>query len=106
VKTAVDRLRSSDSSDLIAKVDAPEHISLTSRTGRRLEGEISVFWDRTGAPGSIAVIVDVCEPKPGVVTPIAQDSFIRSPDGSLTPQPLTPNRCVVKRRTRKARGDL
>jgi hypothetical protein len=85
VKTAIDRLRSSDESDLIAKVDSPEHLSFTSRTGRRLEGEVSVFWDRTGAPGSIAVIVDVCEPKPGVVTPIAQDSFIRSPEGSLTP---------------------
>ena len=90
VKAEIDQLRTSDEADLIGQINAPEHVSFTSRTGRQLEGEISVFWDRTGVPGSIAAIVDVCEPKVGVVTPIAQDSFIRSPDGTLTHPTLDP----------------
>jgi len=32
----------------------------------------------------------MCEPQPGVVTPIAQDSFIRSSDGTLTHPALDP----------------
>jgi hypothetical protein len=45
-------------------------------------GETSVFWDR-GEPGDIRVMVDICEPRPGIVRSIVSDDFIRAPDGSF-----------------------
>jgi hypothetical protein len=47
-----------------------------------LIGETQVFWD-DGEPGPLRVIVDVCEPKPGIVRSIASEDFIRAPDGSF-----------------------
>ena len=84
MKAEIARLRSSDESDLIAQIDTPNHISFTSRKGRPLTGEISIFWDRFGEPRSVAAIVAVCETNPRRARPIAQASFIRSPDGTLT----------------------
>jgi hypothetical protein len=45
-------------------------------------GEINVFWDE-GEGGALRVMVDVCEPKPGVMRSIASDDFIRASDGSF-----------------------
>lgn len=45
-------------------------------------GETYVFWD-SGEDGPLRVMVDVCEPRRGVVSSIASDDFIRAPDGSF-----------------------
>jgi hypothetical protein len=45
-------------------------------------GETQVFWD-SGEPGALRVIVDVCEPSPGIVRSIASEDFIRAHDGSF-----------------------
>jgi hypothetical protein len=95
VKAEIDRLRSSHESDLIAQVDTPNQISFASRTGRQLLGEITIFWDRLAEPGSIGAIVEVREPKPGRARPIAQGSFIRSPDGTFTPPTYNPYGSLV-----------
>ena len=84
MKAEIDRLRPCDASELVPHVDTPSQISFRSRTGRQLRGEIRIFWNRFEDSGSIAVTVDVCEPRPGRVRPIAHASFIRFPDGRLT----------------------
>lgn len=89
------RLRRMAESELSAQVDRPNQVSFTSRTGRQLQGEISVFHDRLGESGSLGAIVDVCETKAGRPTPIAQGSFIRSPDGSFTPVAYDPYESLV-----------
>jgi hypothetical protein len=84
VEAEIDRFRSTPELFLRARPDTPTHVSFESRTGRTLDGEAVVFPDRTGSsPGSLVVLVSICERKPGAVTPIAQDSLIRFPDGSL-----------------------
>jgi hypothetical protein len=45
-------------------------------------GETYVFWD-SGEHGPLRVMVDVCEPRPGIVRSIASGDFIRAPDGSF-----------------------
>ena len=44
--------------------------------------ETYVFWD-SDEGGPLRVMVDICEPKRGVVPSIASDDFIRAPDGSF-----------------------
>jgi hypothetical protein len=48
-------------------------------------GETQVFWD-TGEPGPLRVLVDVCEPKPGIVDSIVTEDFIIDSDSSLADQ--------------------
>lgn len=87
VAAEIARLRSMSYSELLAQpLDAPAHHVFTSRTGSSLMGESVVFRDNSeeGREGNpLVAIVSVDEPRPGVVTPIAQDSFIRRPDGSF-----------------------
>jgi hypothetical protein len=76
------RLRAMSYQELQALLDDSIHYRVPSQTGRVLMGEIQVFWD-TGKPGPLRVVVDICEPKPGLVRSIASQDFIRAPDGSL-----------------------
>lgn len=82
MRAEVERLRALSYHDLLRQRDDPIHYAIESRTGGRLMGETYVFWD-SGEGGPLRVMVDICEPKPGVVTSIASDDFIRAPDGSL-----------------------
>jgi hypothetical protein len=82
VHAQVERLRSVSYGKLLEERDEPVHYAIHSRTGRELMGETYVFWD-SGDDGPLRVMVDVCEPKPGVVSSIASDDFIRAPDGSF-----------------------
>jgi hypothetical protein len=82
VQAQIERLRSISYAELLEQRDEPVHYAIRSRTGRELMGETYVFWD--GAEdGPLRVMVDVCEPKPGVVRSIASDDFIRARDGSF-----------------------
>ena len=82
VRAQIERLRGMTYDELVASVDEPAHFHVQSRTGRDLMGETQVFWD-SGEPGPLRVIVDICEPKPGIVRSIASADFIRAPDGSF-----------------------
>jgi hypothetical protein len=82
VASEVLRLRSMSYDDLLVSLDDPIHYRVVSRTGRTLMGETYIFWDR-GEPGPLRVMVDICEPKPGIVSSIVSDQFIRAPDGSF-----------------------
>jgi hypothetical protein len=82
VEAQVNRLRSMSYPELLAQLDEPVHYDIRSRTGRVLMGETQVFWD-SGEEGPLRVMVDVCEPKPGIVSSIASEDFIRGPDGSF-----------------------
>ena len=82
VSEQIDRLRALSYDDLLEQLDEPEHYTIRSRTGRELMGETQVFWD-SREDGDLRVLVDVCEPKPGVVSSIVSDDFIRAPDGSF-----------------------
>ena len=82
VETHINRLRSMSYVELLEFLDVPTHYRVESRTGRVLMGESQVFWDR-GEEGPLRIMVDICEPKPGVVSSIASDDFIRAPDGSF-----------------------
>jgi hypothetical protein len=47
-------------------------------------GETRVFWHRhEQGPLQLQVLVEICEPKPGVVDSIAEARFIRAPGGSF-----------------------
>lgn len=81
VASEVRRLRSMSYDDLLVSLDDPIH-KVISRSGRPLMGETCIFWD-SGEPGPLRVMVDICEPKLGVVRSIASDDFIRAPDGSF-----------------------
>jgi hypothetical protein len=82
VQAQVERLRSASYAELLQQRDDPVHYAIRSRTGRELMGETYVFWD-SGEDGPLRVMVDVCEPRPGVVRSIASDDFIRAADGSF-----------------------
>jgi hypothetical protein len=82
VETQVNRLRSMSYAELLECRNEPTHYRVESRTGRVLMGETQVFWD-SGEEGPLRIMVDICEPKPGVVSSIASDDFIRAPDGSF-----------------------
>jgi hypothetical protein len=82
VHAQIQRLRSASYADLLEQRGEPAHYAIQSRTGRDLMGETSVFWDGS-EQGLLRVVVDVREPKFGVVRSIAADDFIRAPDGSF-----------------------
>jgi hypothetical protein len=82
VETEIGRLRSMSYAELLVCRDEPIHYEVRSRTGRVLMGETYVFWD-SGEEGPLRVMVDICEPKPGMVSSIASDQFIRAWDGSF-----------------------
>ena len=42
-------------------------------------GEAQVFWERD-EHGPLWLLVDICERKPGVVSSIASDQFLRAAD--------------------------
>ena len=82
VRAQIERLRAMSYDELRASLNDSTHYRVTSRTGRVLMGETQVFWD-TGKPGPLRIIVDICEPKSGIVHSIASEDFIRAPDGSF-----------------------
>ena len=64
-------------------VDNPIHHRVPTRTGRFLMGETMV-WDLPGEPDWLQVTVDICEPQPGVVHAITEQTFFVAADGSVT----------------------
>lgn len=82
VAAEIRRLRALSYKELLADLDSPIHYRIESRTGRVLIGETQVFFDGRD-PGPLRVLVDVCEPRPGIVGSIVSDDFIRAPDGSF-----------------------
>jgi hypothetical protein len=78
----IERLRSVSYAELLDQREGPVHYPIRSRSGRQLIGETYVFWDG-GEHGPLRVMVDVCEPRPGIVRSIASGDFIRAPDGSF-----------------------
>jgi hypothetical protein len=81
VQAEINRLHAMSYADLLSLLDDPIHYKVESRTGRELMGETQVFWD-SGKPGPLRVIVDICEPKPGIVLSIVSKDFIRATDDS------------------------
>ena len=78
----IERLRSVSYTELLDQREAPVHYAIRSRSGRQLMGETYVFWDG-GEHGPLRVMIDVCEPRPGIMRSIASGDFIRTPDGSF-----------------------
>ena len=75
----VDRLRALGYPELLRLRDAPRHHAFTSRTGRRLLGEVCVHWDGVDG-GPLRVAVDVWEPRRWrLIKSIARDDLIRAP---------------------------
>jgi hypothetical protein len=79
VSAEIARLRSLSYDELAGLVDEALHYRIVSRTGRVLMGEAQVFWERD-EHGPLWLLVDICERKPGVVSSIASDQFLRAAD--------------------------
>ena len=82
VGAETERLRAVSYEDLLGQVGLPIHVEIESRTGRVLMGETQVFYDSPDRE-TLRVLVDICEPRPGIVRSIVSDDFIRAPDGSF-----------------------
>jgi hypothetical protein len=82
VAAEIQRLRALSYEELLGDLNASTHYRIESRTGRVLMGETQVFYDSEDG-GPVRVLVDVCEPRRGIVRSIASDDFIRAPDGAF-----------------------
>jgi hypothetical protein len=83
VATEIERVRAMSYRDLLPMVDNPIHHRVPSRTGRFLMGETMV-WGLPGEPDWLQVTVDICEPQPGVVHAITEQTFFVAADGSVS----------------------
>ena len=86
VKDEISRLRALSYQELLRYEGHALHCEMLSHNGRVLMRETQVFWDKD-ENGPLRSVVDVCEPKPGWVSSIVSESFIRAPDGSFIDEP-------------------
>jgi hypothetical protein len=83
VAAQIGRLRTNTYDELLTLRDAPQHYDVPVDDGRfLLGGEVEVFWDDPkNAAGNLRVSVGIWNDAGG--RPLAEDDFIRAPDGSF-----------------------
>jgi hypothetical protein len=83
VAAQIDWLRAKTYDELLTLRDLPQHYEVPVDDGRfLLSGEVQVFWDDPAkAAGDLRVLVSIWNDGGG--RPLAEDNFIRAPDGSF-----------------------
>jgi hypothetical protein len=82
VATEIERVRSLSDDDLLALESQAEHRTMETSDGRMLGLETQIFWDDRQRQ-NLRVMVDVWDPSKRISGSIANDDFIRAPDGSF-----------------------